>query len=257
MPLHLICLFFIVAALYAAVGFGGGSTYNALLVLHGTEFRILPTIALACNIIVVSGGLLRFSKEGLVAPRTLMPFLVVSIPAAWVGGMLPVTETVFIGILGGALFLSGSRLLLQRDFVYETADKRRTPLTLAFLAGGSIGLLSGIVGIGGGIFLAPVLYWLRWDTPRKIAAACSLFILANSISGLSGQIMKLADTQLLSLAVPYWPLLCAVFVGGQIGSWMASKRLNPAFLKRLTAVLILYVAARLIFKWLGLVGFLA
>ncbi len=169
---------------------------------------------------------------------------------------MPVSETIFVGLLGGALLLSGQRLLLQKDFVFYTNNKRKPRLSLALLSGGSIGLLSGLVGIGGGIFLAPALYWLRWDTPRKIAAACSLSILANSILGLSGQIAKLSDTDLLSLTVPYWPLLVAVFLGGQIGSWMASKRLDPVFLKRLTALLILYVAARLIFNWLGLVGFL-
>ena len=124
---------------------------------------------------------------------------------------------------------------------------------LVFRAG-LLGCCLGLVGIGGGIFLAPVLYALRWDTPRKIAAACSLFILVNSVSGLTGQIMKLSDTKLLSLAVPYWPLLIAVFIGGQIGSWMASKRLEPLILKRLTAVLILYVAIRLLLKWVGMVG---
>jgi len=252
MPLYLIVLFFIVAALYAAVGFGGGSTYNALLVLNGTDYRILPAIALACNIVVVSGGIWRFSKAGLLAPKALLPFLVASVPAAWIGGRLPVSETVFIGLLGGALLLSGARLLLQRDFIFDTQDKRPTPLWFAGLTGGSIGLLSGIAGIGGGIFLAPVLYSLRWDTPRKIAAACSLFILVNSMSGLTGQIMKLSDSNILSLARPYWPLLPAVFLGGQIGSWMASKRLEPIILKRLTAGLILYVAVRLLLKWFGL-----
>ena len=251
-------MFFVVAALYAAVGFGGGSTYNALLVLHGTDYRILPAIALACNIIVVSGGLWRFSKAGLASPRALMPFLIASIPAAWIGGRLPVSETIFIGLLGSALLLSGLRLLFQSRAEVSSQDAgedaRQTPLAIALVSGGGIGLLSGVVGIGGGIFLAPVLYWLRWDTPRKIAAACSLFILANSAAGLSGQLMKLSDTALLSLAMPYWPLLPAVFIGGQIGSWLAAQRLNPAYLKRLTAVLILYVAVRLIVRWANLMG---
>ena len=254
MPLYLICLFFIVAALYAAVGFGGGSTYNALLVLYGTDYRILPAIALACNIIVVSGGIWRFSQERLLNVPALFPFLAASMPAAWIGGRLAVSETVFIGLLGSALLLSGLRLLFQREYVFEAEDKPRASLPLALLSGGGIGLLSGLVGIGGGIFLAPLLYWLRWDTPRKIAATCSLFILVNSVSGLTGQVMKLSGTSLVSLALPYWPLLPAVFFGGQIGSWMASKRLEPRLLKRLTAVLILYVALRLLSKWMSLMG---
>lgn len=254
MPLYLIGLFFVVAAIYAAVGFGGGSTYNALLVLSGTDYRILPAIALACNIVVVLGGVWWFSREKLLDVKALLPFLFASIPAAWLGGRLPVSETVFIGLLGGALLISGVRLLLQRDFVFDTKDKRAIPSWLAGLTGGGIGLLSGLVGIGGGIFLAPVLYSLRWNTPRKIAAACSLFILVNSISGLSGQIMKLSGDEMLSLVIPYWPLLPAVFLGGHIGSWMASKRFEPIVLKWLTAGLILYVAMRLLFRWVALLG---
>ena len=254
MPVYFVILFLIIAVLYAAVGFGGGSTYNALLVLNGTDYRILPSIALACNIVVVSGGLWRFSKSGHLAVKALLPFMAASVPAAWIGGRLVVSETLFIPLLGCALLLSGLRLMFQRDVIYQASDKRAVPLWLAGVSGGAIGLLSGLVGIGGGIFLAPVLYALRWDTPRKIAAACSLFILVNSVSGLTGQVMKLSDTKLLSLAVPYWPLLIAVFIGGQIGSWMASKRLEPLILKRLTAILILYVAIRLLFKWVGMIG---
>ena len=255
MPIYLLVPFFVIALLYAAVGFGGGSTYNALLVLNGTDYRILPAIALACNIVVVTGGLWRFSKAGLVDAKALMPFMAASIPAAWIGGRFPVTETVFIGLLGASLLLSGLRLLWQRGVIDTSSQKRQTPIGIAALAGGGIGLISGLVGIGGGIFLAPVLYALRWDTPRKIAAACSLFILVNSIAGLTGQVMKLSEGDLLSLVQPFWPLLIAVFIGGQIGSWMASKRLEPLLLKQLTAVLILYVAGRLIFRWMNIVVF--
>ncbi len=251
MPLYLIGLFFIVAVVYAAVGFGGGSTYSALLVLSGTDYRILPAIALACNIVVVSGGVWRFSKERLLDLNALLPFLIVSVPAAWIGGRLPISEAVFVGLLGSALLVSGLRLLLQHDFVLKVQDKRSIPFWTAGVIGGGIGLLSGLVGIGGGIFLAPILYILRWDTPLKIAGACSLFILVNSVAGLSGQIMKLSDSAILFSAVSYWPLILTVFFGGQIGSWMATKRFDPVLLKRLTAALILYVGVRLLIRWMG------
>lgn len=110
MSIFLTCLFAITAVLYASVGFGGGSTYNALLALSGTDFRILPAIALACNIIVVSGGVWRFSQTGDLNAQRLAPYLIGSVPAAWLGGQLPVSETVFIGLLGGALLLSGSAI---------------------------------------------------------------------------------------------------------------------------------------------------
>jgi hypothetical protein len=239
--------------LYAAVGFGGGSTYNALLVLNGTDYRILPSIALACNIIVVTGGVIRFWRAGHMDVRRLIPFLVASIPAAWIGGRLPVSEILFVGLLGSALLLSGLHLAFQpasKQAIRGYPHKTSAPVGLG--VGGAIGLLSGIVGIGGGIFLAPVLYFLRWGNPREIAAACSFFILSNSISGLTGQVMKLQDADVLALALPYWPVLPCVFVGGQIGSWLASERMPATLIKRLTAILVLYVAARLLFRWLAL-----
>ena len=105
MSLILIALFALTAALYAAVGFGGGSTYNALLVLNGADYRVLPAIALACNIIVVSGGVWRFSRAGEITLARIAPFLLSSVPAAFLGGRLEVSETVFVGLLGGALLL--------------------------------------------------------------------------------------------------------------------------------------------------------
>jgi hypothetical protein len=109
------------------------------------------------------------------------------------------------------------------------------------------------VGIGGGIFLAPVLYLIRWGRPKEIAGACSVFILANSLSGLAGQLMKLGDMQALSMIGDYWMLFPAVFIGGQIGSRMANVGLSSLAIKRLTAVLILYVSARLLLRWHGMV----
>jgi len=244
----LIPLFFITALLYAAVGFGGGSTYNALLVLYGVDYRILPAIALACNIIVVSGGVWRFSRAGHMDIGRFWPFLITSIPAAWIGGRMIVPETVFVGLLGMALLLSGLRLLLSGENTLSPSTGRDAP-GFALISGAFIGLLSGVVGIGGGIFLAPILYMMKWGTARQIAAACSLFILLNSLSGLLGQVTKLGDTRLLHDAIVFWPLLLAVFIGGQIGSWLGTGRIKPAWIKRLTALLILYVSLRLLWNW--------
>lgn len=250
----LAALFLVTAVLYAAVGFGGGSTYNALLVLNGTDYRVLPAITLTCNILVVSGGLWRFSRAGLLRPLAMAPFLAASMPAAWMGGRIPVSETFFVGLLGAALLASGLRLALQPGPGESAQTRRETPLLVALPVGGAIGLVAGLVGIGGGIFLAPVLYLLRWGTPREIAAGCSLFILANSLAGLAGQVMKLQDLAILSLAAAYWALPLIVLAGGQIGSWAATRGLKPGWVKRLTAFLILYVAARLIWEWLALMG---
>lgn len=249
-----IILFFITAILYAMVGFGGGSTYNALLVLADTDYRLLPTIALTCNIIVVTGGVWRFSQAGHVSMRHALPFIVTSIPAAWIGGRIPVSEVFFVGLLGLTLFLSGAHLFVTSlRQPTEAADTTRPiRLPVAALTGGLIGFVSGLVGIGGGIFLAPVLYFLRWGKPQQIAAICSLFILVNSLAGLGGQISKLHDLSLLNNVVSYWPLALAVLIGGQIGSWLGAIRLQSRWVKFLTSLLILFVAVRLLIRWSGM-----
>ncbi len=144
-------------------------------------------------------------------------------------------------------------MLLQRR-APEVTEPRLQPAWLAAIVGAALGFLSGIVGIGGGIFLAPILHLMRWDKARSIAGACSLFILVNSISGLTGQLMKLGDLALLSSFSAHWPLLPAVLIGGQIGSHLGSTRLSEPLLRRLTAVLVLYVAVRLLLRWLQIVN---
>ncbi len=246
----LIPLFAVTALLYAAVGFGGGSTYAALLVLSGTDYRLLPSLALACNIVVVTGGVWRFSKVGALEARRLVPYLVTSVPAAWLGGRMVISETVFIGLLGSVLLLSGLRLLtLHTDRAQPVTQAPHLPhWPLGLCIGAGIGFLAGLVGIGGGIFLAPLLYLTGWGSARQIAAACSLFILVNSLSGLAGQLTKLGDLALLHSALTYWPLLLAVCIAGQFGSWLGSRRLEAIWMRYLTALLVLYVAIRLLWR---------
>ncbi|MEZ5893595.1 MAG: sulfite exporter TauE/SafE family protein [Parvularculaceae bacterium] len=253
MPLLLVLLFFVTAALYASVGFGGGSTYNALLVLYGADYRILPSVALLCNIIVVAGGAYAFARSGNINLSRLAPFMLASVPAAWAGGRLPVSETLFIGVLGFSLLAAGLHLALDRSRDVDSEIRKTSP-ALAFGVGGGIGFLSGLVGIGGGIFLAPILYLIRWGKPKEIAGACSVFILVNSFSGLAGQLMKLSDAGAVDMIKEYWLLFPAVLIGGQIGSRMANRALSSLTIKRLTAMLILYVAARLIWRWVGMVA---
>lgn len=250
MKAGLIALCAITAALYASVGFGGGSTYNALLVLSGADYRIYPIIALACNIAVVSGNTYRFNKVRLLDWRKIFPFIVLAVPFAWIGGRLNVPEIWFIGLLGAALLFAGVSLLFKKP---EKANRSEKPIGwLAYPIGGAIGLISGIAGIGGGIFIAPILYRINWGGAKAIAAASSLFILANSISGLLGQFTKLQSQNLLQLAQPYWLLIPAVLIGGWIGNTIGIKNLNPQIIRLLTAVLILYVALRLLWKFFNL-----
>ena len=243
--------FLMTAILYAAVGFGGGSTYNALLVLAEIDYRILPAIALLCNLIVVSGGVYRFYCAGYVDLRRIAPWIITSVPAAWIGGMLNISETLFVGLLGFSLLAASARLLWPVNRAQNHLINQYS--ILPPIIGAGLGMLAGLVGIGGGIFLAPILHLLRWDEPRKIAATCSVFILANSLAGLSGHMTKFSDAEFGNI-IAYWYLFPAVLIGGQIGSYLGTKRLNPDILRLLTALLILYVSARLLWRWWGIIA---
>lgn len=245
----LIALFFVTALLYGAVGFGGGSTYSALLVLGGADYRAVPVVALACNIIVASAGSWRFARSGHVDWRRIWPFFALSIPFAWVGGRLVVAETVFVGLLAVSLLAAGLLMLWQPLWQRE-GPPRIASRWVEPAAGGALGFVAGLVGIGGGIFLAPLLYVLRWGSPRAIAGTCAVFILANSISGLAGQLAKGA-ADFGHLLAAYWPLCPAVLAGGLIGASLGSRRIDPRYVRILTALLILYVAVRLAIRFYG------
>jgi uncharacterized protein len=242
--LVLVLAFALTAALYASVGFAGGSTYNALLALAGVHHRVFPLVALACNLIVATGGTIRFGRAGLVPWRRLLSILALSMPAAWIGGMLPVSKQLFLWLLGASLLVASALLLVQPE--------RDGPARMRWLGAASaapIGLLSGVVGIGGGIFLAPLLHLTGWDRAKRVAAAASVFILANSVAGIGGQLTKIAgQPELAAAALDYWPLALAVLLGGQLGSRLGVKLLSPVWLRRLTGLLILYVAIRLLFQ---------
>ena len=254
MPLLVIAaLFFLAAVAYSSVGFGGGSTYNALLILSGMDYRLVPAIALSCNILVVSGGIYHYARAGVLSIGQLLPFIVLSVPMAWLGGSLAVSEQVFIGLLGFSLLLAGVQMLVKPQamstgYHYNTARY----WLVAAPVGGFIGLLAGITGIGGGIFLAPVIYLFHLAPARTVAGITSGFILVNSVAGLVGHMMKVGEYSPLQGWVQAWPLFFAVIIGGQIGSHLGAYKLPQTWVKRLTAVLMLYVAARLIWRWVGL-----
>lgn len=241
-------LFFLTAVVYSSVGFGGGSTYNALLILSGADFRIVPLIALACNVLVVTGNTIRYGMTGNLNWRALLPALALSVPLAWLGGRIEVSEFMFSALLGITLLLTGLSMLFQTHWKQSAEGGAPSGNLILLPVGAGTGFLAGLVGIGGGIFLAPVLYWIRWSHEKAIAAACSLFILLNSLSGLAGQATKLSNVGTLQLAIPYLPLLPAVLVGGWIGNRFGVLKMQPSHLRRGTAILILIVAVRLLYK---------
>ncbi|MFA9200025.1 MAG: sulfite exporter TauE/SafE family protein [Cypionkella sp.] len=236
--------FALTALLYAAVGFGGGSTYSALLALAGVDYRLLPLISLACNVVVVAGSTVRFARAELVPWRSALLLTAVAAPAAFLGGLTPIDQATFIALLGASLVLTGVCLLLPATSVCEGRPNRSARWMP--LAAAPIGYLAGLVGIGGGIFLAPILHLARWDDARRIAATAALFILVNSLFGIAGQALK-NGPGLLGAAVAFGlPLLLAVAVGGQIGSLLAVRYLPQRAIRWLTALLTTYVGARLL-----------
>ena len=241
-------LFLLTAVLYASVGFGGGSTYNALLVLADTDYRILPSVSLACNLIVVSGGVWQYRRSGDLSLRFALPFAALSVPMAWFGGSVPIQRDTFVLLLGFSLLAAGVAMWFQAPQP-KTSGAASKPLGwfVGLPIGGAIGFLSGMVGVGGGIFLAPVLHLLRLADPKRIAATSSFFIMVNSLAGLAGQTSKHRSASHLEQLLDYGWLAVAVFVGGQLGSRLSVRALSGRVVKRLTAVLVLYVAARLLY----------
>ena len=235
--------FFATALLYASVGYGGGSTYNALLALSGVDYRLLPAIALACNIVVVTGGSIRFARAGVTPWRGAVLLTAIAAPAAFLGGLTPIGKGAFLTLLGASLVLTALTMLIP------VGEREGEPLRAARwmpIVVAPMGYLAGLVGIGGGIFLAPLLHLSRWNSERSIAATASLFILVNSLFGLAGQLLKGGGDRLASAVTLGLPLLIAVAIGGQIGSLMASRLLPPRSIRWLTAVLTLWVGVRLL-----------
>lgn len=241
-------IFFVIALLYSMVGFGGGSSYNALLVLYGLNYLIYPSVALLCNLIVVTGGCILFYQRGHFSSRLLYPFIVTSIPMAYLMGSLVISKTLFLYIICIALFLSGIVMIYQHKLQTKIISPQHNPnlWRWGLPIGAGLGSLAGLVGIGGGIFLSPVLYLLGWGTAKQIAATASGFILVNSLAGLGGHFFKLQEASIrLEQILAFWPLFVAVLIGGQIGSRLSSSRLPPRTIQLLTAILVLYVSLKI------------
>jgi len=239
-------LFFLTAILYSSVGFGGGSTYLALLLIWDVPFQVFPIMALCCNIIVVSGNCFNYIKAGNINIKLLAPFLISSIPFAFIGGSLQLNKSFFEILLFAVLTLAGLSLLLKfRSFDESKEVNNSIPKIISVLIGGSIGFVSGVVGIGGGIFLSPVLLLIRAGKTRHIATTASLFILINSISGLAGQSTK---GFIFNEIYNYWPLFLLVLIGGQLGNFLNIKILPARVMILLTAGLVIFVSVRMGFR---------
>ncbi len=236
-------LFFVTALIYSSVGFGGGSTYLAILLIWGVPYTIFPVIALVCNIIVVSGNSINFIRSKNININLLFPYLIGSIPFAFIGGSITIEKSLFEILLFCVLSVAGIFLLIEsKSFNKEKIKINQIPRLISISIGSIIGFMSGLVGIGGGIFLSPLLFLMKAGYPRHITSSASLFILINSIFGIAGQLTK---DQVLDQVITYWPLFLSVLIGGQIGSLLNIKFLSNKILALLTSFLVIFVAIRM------------
>jgi uncharacterized protein len=247
---ELLLFFFFIAFIYASVGFGGGSSYLAILAVYALPFHEIRLIALVCNIIVVTGGTIIFIQAKQVNWRKILPFISASVPLAFLGGSMKISQGTFFVILGISLIAAGCLLWIKTVPVDEAMIKADDKINYIKdgVLGGAIGFLSGMVGIGGGIFLAPLLNLMKWDTSKKIAATASLFILVNSIAGISGQLTNFSPD--INYGHILW-LGAAVLAGGQAGSRMGALKFNHLAVRRVTAVLVFVAGCQVLIKYLS------
>ncbi len=226
-----LCLMF-GAMLYSSVGHGGASSYIAIMALFGLPTAVMRPTALALNVLVSGFASVRFIRAGQFRWRILWPFLLGALPMAYVGGMITLPSSTYRPIVGVVLWLSAARLLWPRA-VQATIETHDPPIVLAILAGIGIGLLSGLTGTGGGIFLSPLLLLFAWAQPKQASGVAAVFIFANSISGLAGNV---ASLQQLPGALPLFS--GAVLIGATIGTTLGIKLPERLVLRSLGLVLI-------------------
>ena len=228
----------VVAFLYSAVGHAGASGYIAVMSLLGIAPAEIRMAALVLNILVASIATVQFALAGHFSWRLFWPFALLAMPLAFVGGVAPLPDAALKVLLGVVLLWSAAQLLLRPP---ADVDNVSAPRTGALAAGGGIGLLAGLTGTGGGIFLTPLVLFLRWAPAKTAAAVSAPFILLNSIAGIGG-------TLATGGAVPGFVVvpLAAALAGGLAGSWLGARRIAPAGIKRLLAVVLAIAGAKLL-----------
>jgi uncharacterized membrane protein YfcA len=230
---------FLVAILYSSVGHGGASGYLAVMALLAVAPEITRPTALVLNVFVATIGTIQFYRAGHFSWQVFWPFAVTSIPFAFVGGMITLPTTVYKIVLGVVLILAAIRLGWN---LRSNTETRGPNILIALVIGAVIGLLSGLVGVGGGIFLTPILLLMNWSETKTAAGVSALFILVNSISGLAGNYSQVVD-----LPSNVWFWVVAAVIGGVVGSTLGAKRFDSLTLRRVLALVLLFAGVKLVF----------
>lgn len=247
--LLLTALIFIAALLYSSVGHAGASGYLAAMAFFKLPQAVMRPAALCLNVFVASIGTYRFWKAGHLSWRLLWPFVVLGVPCAFIGGQWRLADGLYHRVLGVILLLAAVNL------IWQAIDKRRghsnrstkpPPIPVAISVGGGLGLLAGLTGVGGGIFLSPVLILARWADPKKTAATSAAFILVNSLAGIAGQMSSGQFNPLRTLPLEFVLWGAAAVCGGLIGSWLGARRFDHTMLRLVLAVVLVTAGAKLL-----------
>ena len=244
----LVPAFAVISFFYGSVGLGGGSAYVATMALLGVDHTVMPMVALSLNLIVAGGGFAHYLRGGHFRQRLFGPLILSSVPAAFLAAQVPVSLTLFQGLLGCLLLLAAVRLLVNPLLVAKDRPRRETtnPLLLVLL-GLALGAAAGLTGIGGGIYLAPLLLVTRMATPKEAAALSSGLVVVNSAAGLAGRIV-------IGTAIPWMvllPLAVTVLIAGQMGAYRGARRFQASTVRTVVGCLVLMVSIRLLINAYG------
>jgi uncharacterized protein len=238
----LLPVFLCIAALYSSVGHGGASGYLAVFTLTGLARPDVAPVALLLNIVVAGTSFINYYREGYFSGRLLLPFVVFSVPSSFLGGMISPTEKFFSILLGTALLCASFRLFIKiPEYITVKKNSAKSLWSIGSIAGSGLGFVSGIIGIGGGIFLSPVLLLLKMGNAKQVAAIASAFIVLNSISGLIGHSLRG-----FVFGFDIFPLIMVVAAGGYFGSKLGSEKLSVLSLNRMLAAILLFASLKLL-----------
>jgi uncharacterized protein len=227
-------LFFGVALIYSSVGMGGGSSYTAIMAILSFNVLAIPLISLILNLLVTTIGSVNFMRNHHARFRLILPFLISSIPMAYLGGAMTFPVIYFEWILLLSLILVAARIYLWDNTSVSLQLSERGKLLISLVIGSILGLIAGIVGIGGGVYLVPVIIILGLGTAKEAAACGAIFIWLNSISGLVSR-LQFNHIDIFQ----YWPLLIAVFIGGSLGSYLGSFKISSKSIDKLLGIVVL------------------